>query len=386
MRRQDQSGFALLFVFAMAAIIAITLYVALPRVAFEAQRDKEELLIQRGEQYKRAIQLYVRKFKRFPGKMEDLDNANGIRFLRHHYVDPMTGKDEWRLIHAGPGGILLDSLVKTRKDKKDEKAPSTFITEQLQVGGTPEADAAANPALRRRPSDQPGGPGASANGVPGSNPGAPIPPDPPQGILPGASPTLTSALGPTAGITGLPGSTPGNTPGIPNAAGSAVNSQTGGVSAFPAFGGAPASPNQPAVPAQVTQQINGGLNPANPAGTPGVSSDAARLIQGILTTPRPGGLAGLQNGGAAGQVIGGGIAGVASTVKSGEGIKVYQDQEEYKKWEFVYDPAKEAQNGAGIPQQGRPPGTPIGQPSGNQPAAPIGSFPGGNLPGGIPPK
>ena len=111
-----ERGFALLFVFAMAAIIAITLYVAMPRITFEAQRDKEALLIERGEQYKRGIQLYVRKFKRFPAKMEDLDNANGIRFLRHHYKDPMTGKEEWRLIHAGPGGVLLDSLVKPLND------------------------------------------------------------------------------------------------------------------------------------------------------------------------------------------------------------------------------------------------------------------------------
>ncbi len=410
MKRRDQSGFALLFVFAMAAIIAITLYVALPRVAFEAQRDKEELLIVRGEQYKRAIQLYVRKFKRFPGKIEDLDNANGIRFLRHHYVDPMTGKDEWRLIHAGPGGVLLDSLVKTKKDKKEEKAPSTFITEQLQIGGVPEADAAANPALRRRPSDQPGGPVTSAPGAPGGNPGAPIPPDPSQTVLLAPTPGIMSAPGSTSGadlpvaglpVAGLPvaGAGPGSgleaQPGTLNAAGSAVNSQTGGVSAFPAFGGPSPAPNQPQVPGQVVQRINGGLG----SGSPG--SDAARLIQGLLTTPRPGGLAGIQNGGAAGQVIGGGIAGVASTVKTGEGIKIYQDQEEYKKWEFVYDAAKEAQNAGGIPQQGRPPGTPIGQSPAGQPFGPAGSFPGGsfpgsnlpganlpggNLPGGIPPK
>jgi len=56
----------MLLVFVMAAAVAITLYRELPRVAFEAQRNKEELLIERGEQYSRAIQLYVRKWKKYP--------------------------------------------------------------------------------------------------------------------------------------------------------------------------------------------------------------------------------------------------------------------------------------------------------------------------------
>ena len=168
MKHGRESGFALLFVFAMASILAISLYVVLPRVSFEAQRDKEGLLIERGEQYERGIELYVRKFKRYPAKMEDLDNANGIRFLRHHYTDPMTGKDEWRLIHAGPGGVLLDSLVKKDTDKDKKQATQSSISELLGTGGLPEpTEGATNPALRKRPSDQPGGP-SSANGGPPS--------------------------------------------------------------------------------------------------------------------------------------------------------------------------------------------------------------------------
>ena len=57
-RRKNESGFALLLVFLMAAILAITLYKEIPRVAFETQRQKELLLIERGEQYKRAIALF----------------------------------------------------------------------------------------------------------------------------------------------------------------------------------------------------------------------------------------------------------------------------------------------------------------------------------------
>ncbi len=381
MTRSGNKGFALLFVFAMASIIAITLFVALPRITFEAQRDKEALLIERGEQYKRGIQLYVRKFKHFPSKMEDLDNSNGLRFLRHHYKDPMTGKEEWRLIHAGPGGVLLDSLITPSKDKK--QAAQTSISELLGVGGVAEADANANPALRKRPSDQQGQPGEGG----GPAPGAPIPADPGQGVLPNPTPTNPSAFGRAGSdsATGLPGRFPA-TPAPNNPAGSAVNSQTGGVSsgisASAPLGSNvafPQGPGQTPVPPGVTQQINNS-NGANPNGQG--ANEAARLIQGLLTTPRPGGLAGIQAA-AGNQTIGGGIAGVASSIKSGIGIKVYKDQEEYKKWEFVYDPTKDTQGGAGaIPQQGRVPGTQIGTP----PTGAVGGGVFGAPPPGPPPK
>ena len=47
--------------------------------------------------------------------MEALENTNRMRFLRNRYVDPFTGKDDWRLLHAGPGGIILDSKVKNNR-------------------------------------------------------------------------------------------------------------------------------------------------------------------------------------------------------------------------------------------------------------------------------
>ena len=47
-RREQQGGFAMLLVFLMAAIIAVSLYMEIPRVSFESQRAKEELLIERG--------------------------------------------------------------------------------------------------------------------------------------------------------------------------------------------------------------------------------------------------------------------------------------------------------------------------------------------------
>ena len=45
LRVGGRDGYAVLLVFAMAAAVAISLYIELPRAAFEAQRDKEQTLI-----------------------------------------------------------------------------------------------------------------------------------------------------------------------------------------------------------------------------------------------------------------------------------------------------------------------------------------------------
>src|SRR5580658_6846247 len=109
-RRKGEQGFAMLLVFVMAAAVALMLYRQMPRVAFESERDKEDLLIYRGSQYQHAIQLYFVTFKRFPARIEDLENTNDHRFLRKRYLDPYTGKNEWRLIHTN-GMTLTDSKV-----------------------------------------------------------------------------------------------------------------------------------------------------------------------------------------------------------------------------------------------------------------------------------
>lgn len=414
MKRNPESGFALLFIYAMAATVAIMLFMELPRVAFEAQRDREQLLIDRGEQYSRAVNLFVRKFNRYPADFDALQNTQNLRFLRHKYVDPMTGKDEWRIIHVGPGGVFTDSLVYgKKKDDKKQADQQNFIGEMQQTGGNPvDATQSVNIGTRQRPSDQPGAAGDpnnqnnsnnpnqlpplsqfDANGQPISNapggvPGQPLIPQPgnPGQFQPGAN--------------GFPGGFPGGTP-----PGQAFPGQSfpGGMPGQ--VGGTPGQfPGQPGFP-----QTGGG--PPTTAGN---------LINQLLTTPRPGGLNGLggvQQGAidpnanatqnpnsfgatttgtlsspaaaatatpAAGQTIGGGIAGVASKLEQ-EGIKIYKEQKSYHKWEFVYDITKDpARTGGTGPQGAPPPGTPIGGAApgattpGAQPAAPGMPSPTGN--------
>ena len=97
-----EEGFMLLAVVVMVALVLIALAVAAPVVARQLQRDKEIESQHRMEQYVRAVQLYQRKFPgQYPASIKILENTNNVRFLRHVYVDPLTGKADYKLIHLG---------------------------------------------------------------------------------------------------------------------------------------------------------------------------------------------------------------------------------------------------------------------------------------------
>src|ERR1700688_4629166 len=74
--------------------------VMLPVVVFQVKRNREEELIHRGVQYSRAMKHFVKKFGRYPTRLEELENTNQVRFLRKRYKDPITGKD-FKLLHVG---------------------------------------------------------------------------------------------------------------------------------------------------------------------------------------------------------------------------------------------------------------------------------------------
>ena len=99
---QGEDGFMLVGLIVAIFLILLALSVAAPKVAQDLRRDREVEAVHRGNQYVRAIRLYYRKMNNtYPGSMEQLEKSNNIRFLRQKYVDPMTGKEDWRLIHVG---------------------------------------------------------------------------------------------------------------------------------------------------------------------------------------------------------------------------------------------------------------------------------------------
>ena len=419
--RNSESGYALLMIFAMAAVVAITLYTEIPRVAFEAQRDKEQLLIDRGEEYQRAVTLFVHKFNRYPASMEELENTNGQRFLRRRFADPMTGKKEWRFIHAGPGGVLTDSVDSKPPDQKDQSAPQNFITDLGLTSSSfnpATSGDGVNLATRRRPSDSGAGGGGgddSGNNTQQSN----------SGIAGYNGPVMVLPDGRIV---------PANSSGTYTPPGSGPAGASGRIAPMPGMvpGGLPLGARPPGAPGAMAGQINPGLPPmmpggvavqqglpqgaASPVGPPGA---AASLINQILTNPRgaipgappqpqqgqqgqqiqqlqqPLGQAQGQTGGSLGSappqqqqnVIGAGIAGVASK-KESESIKTINDHTKYNEWEFVYDITKDplrqgqgkagAQGASGGPGRGGP-----NNPQGASPMNPGGMPPGGMNPGGM---
>ncbi len=98
----SEDGFTLLGVMFMLFLFAIWLTVAVPEVAKSIQRDREIETMHRGEQYVRAIQLYYRKFGAYPPSMDALAKTSDIRFLRKKYIDPMTGKEDWKPMPYDP--------------------------------------------------------------------------------------------------------------------------------------------------------------------------------------------------------------------------------------------------------------------------------------------
>lgn len=350
--KSGERGFALLFVFALAGMAAVMLYTALPRAVFESQRAKEELLVGRGQEYQRGIQLYYRKLRKYPTTIEELEKANGIRFLRRRYVDPFTGKDDWRLVHINASGQFSDSKV--------IKPPATTQTGGLSSSITAEApkDDANDPSLKKRASD------VSALDIGGNQAGAAVPdpnalpplngPQPYQGRG-NNSPQTQGYIGAMGGVGSVGGGVGGvgsvgsvGVGGMPNNTypNTGVNSQNGGAIGTQLQSGG-----------QMLQSGNG----QRPL-TPEQLNPALDVIQRLLTQPRtpppgvlsgnPGSTSPVTNGGGSftisgpaanggnGQFGGGGIAGVASK-HEGRGIKLVNERDRIEEWEFIYDYGKD---------------------------------------------
>jgi hypothetical protein len=384
-----QRGFALLLVFAMAAAIAVLIYLEMPRVAFEHQRDKEALLADRGEQFIRAIELYVRKFKKLPQTLDDLDVSQNIRFLRRRYTDPMTGSDEWRLIHTDMNGQYLDSKVHKKAGALDQvdNGPSILASRVQGIGASAtlidQSDQTTSPALQRRASDRispGGGPGAGGGSFDGS-----VQPAAGSEAATDSSQSDSQAPGPAAAPPQAPAqggvfNNPFLPPGVRAQAGAQQAQPGGGDSAGQAAPGASLLSNAPqsdqTTPVgQALSPFSGGAAaaPGGAAGQSGTGSGfmsqpgglgapptppAIQQIQQILGSQRGGATAsGTSASGSAGatgsggpSALGAGLVGVASK-KEQPSIRRYKDQTNYSYWEFVYDPRESGQNkaGAGVP-------------------------------------
>lgn len=101
LRRSRQSGYVMMVLLFMMALLLFATAATAPAVKQQLQRDREEEMIHRGAQYARAIKRYFKKFGRYPTSIEQLENTNNLRFLRKRYPDPMTPDGKWGLLHVG---------------------------------------------------------------------------------------------------------------------------------------------------------------------------------------------------------------------------------------------------------------------------------------------
>jgi type II secretory pathway pseudopilin PulG len=99
--RPSEEGYTLLAVVFLMTVLTVWLAVAAPKMTRSIQRDHDLETMHRGKQYIRAIRLYYRKFHAYPPTIDALVQTNDLRFLRKRYLDPLTGKDDWKPIMYG---------------------------------------------------------------------------------------------------------------------------------------------------------------------------------------------------------------------------------------------------------------------------------------------
>jgi type II secretory pathway pseudopilin PulG len=131
--QRNERGYALVILMMIATLMLVALTAALPSIYQEGQREREDELLFRGNEYARAIALFYRQFRRYPVSVNELLSTNGFRFLRRPYTDPMTRGGKWRFIHAGPNGAILDSRTMGSNSPeagagKQTDSSSTFST------------------------------------------------------------------------------------------------------------------------------------------------------------------------------------------------------------------------------------------------------------------
>jgi len=234
-KKKSEDGYMLIAVVFMLALFVIALAVAAPRVAKSIQREREIETMHRGKQYIRAVKLYYRKFGRYPPNVDALVNTNEIRFLRKKFVDPTTGKEDWKPIPVGMNktqstGFFGQPILGSGAGTGLTGSPGMAGT----LGG---ANAGANPS---------GSLFSNSSTTPGSGSSSLFSPTTPSSTTPGSTtdPSASGTSAPTTDANGNP-----IPPGSNSSTGSSASSTTG--SAFgsgPTLGGLGVmgfSPNSP---------------------------------------------------------------------------------------------------------------------------------------------
>jgi type II secretory pathway pseudopilin PulG len=282
--RSREFGFAYMMALVMVAVVIITSTVVLERLRILGQRQREEEMIWRGQQYTRAIRLYFRKTGKYPQSLEDLQKAvPDNHFIRQLYKDPMNTNDgSWRLIYVNAAGQIIGSV----------RYASLQQMALLELPQTGTAVPGLTPQL-------PGQPGVPVSGFSNS----------------GGNGQVGGQAGGQAGQGGaLPPSQPYNPDENPD------SSQNSGTSPYAQSGSGSGQGSTSGQPAS-----NGQQNPLLAAN--------AGILQQKPTGPVDG------------PVLGAFITGVGSKVDQ-RSVKFRHGGKKYKDWEFIWNPLIDQANGA----------------------------------------
>ena len=104
--RSGERGHLLVGLVVLLACMLIMLTAAAQSWTFLVRRDREAELIQRGEEYAKAIAFYQKEVGAYPLKLDLLaqKGPHGHRFIRQLYKDPLADDGEWGLLFLSPTG------------------------------------------------------------------------------------------------------------------------------------------------------------------------------------------------------------------------------------------------------------------------------------------
>jgi type II secretory pathway pseudopilin PulG len=178
-----QKGYVLIVLLLFLALLSISFLAVIQKADFEIKRGREEELIHRGVQYRRAIRKFINEFKRYPTSIEELESTNNIRCLRKRYKDPITGKD-FKILHLTdmPGFVSSPPAAPARAAAGQQVNSQQAVNASLASGGPPAAPASVPDSEPNEQTDE----AQSDQTTPKPAPPKDSPPPSPTNLGPGA--------------------------------------------------------------------------------------------------------------------------------------------------------------------------------------------------------
>jgi type II secretory pathway pseudopilin PulG len=179
-KTQSESGYVLLALLLFVALLSIGVFTTIQKVDFQIKRDREEEMIHRGVQYSRAVRKYFKAFGRYPTRIEELENTNNQRFLRHRYKDPVTGKD-FKLLRLGDVQMSFGStpgIPVSQMNNQQQGAPEALNSQAQVPAGPGPSSIVSQSTATNTPTGTPSDASQADQGVSGADAGTPPPPQP----------------------------------------------------------------------------------------------------------------------------------------------------------------------------------------------------------------